>query len=181
MKLGDYLGACDDYTRVVLAQPDAEIHEHRGWAYFFTDAWRLAQRDFDEALRLDPERGDAYTGRGLARVMLGRYREAVRDADEAPLKRGPSAPEMMHNLACVYAQAAARAEADSVPDRVTLAADYRDRAVAAVRRTLELVPIDKRTAFLRASVVPDAALDPIRDSPAFRQVLREHGLGQGSR
>jgi tetratricopeptide (TPR) repeat protein len=180
MKLGDYLGACDDYTRVVLAQPDAEIYEHRGWAYFFADAWRLALRDFDEALRLDPERGDAYTGRGLARVMLGRYREAVRDADEA-LKRGPTAPEMMHNLACVYAQAADRAEADSAPDRVTLAADYRVRAVAAVRRTVELVPIDKRAAFLRASVVPDAALDPIRDSPAFRQVLREHGLGQGSR
>ena len=82
-----------------------------------------------------------------------------------------------HSRYCVNA----RAEADSVPDRVTLAADYRERAVAAVRRTLELVPIDKRAAFLRASVVPDAALDPIRDSPAFRQVLREHGLSQGSR
>jgi tetratricopeptide (TPR) repeat protein len=180
MKLGDYLGACDDYTRVVLAQPGAEIYEHRGWAYFFADAWRPALRDFDEALRLDPERGDAYTGRGLACVMLGRYREAVCDADEA-LKRGPLTPEMMHNLACIFAQAAARADADSAPDRVTLAAGYRERAVAAVRRTLELVPIDKRAAFLRASVVPDAALDPIRDSPAFRQVLREHGLGQGSR
>jgi tetratricopeptide (TPR) repeat protein len=178
MNLGDFLGACDDYTRVVLAQPDAEIYEFRGWAYFFADAWRLAQRDFDEALRLDSDRGDAYTGRGLARVMLGRYREAVQDADES-LKRGPSAPEMMHNLACIFAQAAARAEVDSAPDRLALASDYRERAVAAVRRTLELVPIDKRAAFLRGSVVPDAALDAIRDSPAFRQVLREQGLSQG--
>jgi tetratricopeptide (TPR) repeat protein len=175
MKLGDYLGACEDYTRVVLAQPDAEIYEHRGWAYFFADAWQPALRDFDQALHLDPERGDAYTGRGLARVMLGRYREAVRDADEA-LRRGPTTPEMMHNIACVFAQAAARNEADPAPDRATLAAEYRDRAVATVRRTLELVPPARRTTFLRESVVPDTALDPIRKSPAFRQVLREHGL-----
>jgi tetratricopeptide (TPR) repeat protein len=180
MKLADYLGACDDYTRVVQAQPDAEIYEHRGWAYFLADAWRPALRDFDEALRLDPERGDAYTGRGLARVMLGRYREAVRDVDEA-LKLQPSTPEMMHNLACVFAQAAARAEADSAPDRATLAAKYRERAIAAVRRTLELVPIDKRAAFLRESVVPDTALDPIRNSSAFQQVLKEHDLNKRSR
>src|SRR6185369_7983496 len=49
MKLGDYLGARDDYTVVVLRQPGAEIFEHRGWAYFFADAWKPALADFDEA------------------------------------------------------------------------------------------------------------------------------------
>ena len=175
MKLGDYLGARDDYARVVLEHPGAEIFEHRGWAYFFADAWQPALRDFDEALRLDPQRGDAYTGRALARVMLGRYRDAVRDADEA-LGRKPAAPEMMHNLACVFAQAVARAEADSVPDRLTLSARYRDRAVAIVRQTLALVPADRRAAFLRESVLPDRALDPIRQAPGFRELLKEYRL-----
>ncbi len=179
MKLGDYLGACDDYTHVILDRPDAEIYEHRGWAYFFADAWQPALRDFDEALRRDADRGDAYTGRALARVMLGRYREAVRDADEA-LKRKPAAPEMMHNLACVFAQAAARAEADAAPDRLTLAADYRKRAVGAVRQTLALVPAPRRAGFLRDSVAPDRALDPIRQLPAFRDLLKEYHLDRTS-
>jgi tetratricopeptide (TPR) repeat protein len=180
MKLGDYLGARDDYTRVILGQPGAEIFEHRGWAYFFADAWQPALRDFDEALRLDPGRGDAYTGRGLARVMLGRYRDAASDAEEA-LRRKPATPEMMHNLACVFAQAAARAEADSAPDRLTLAAGYRERALGAVGQTLALVPAEGRTAFLRDSVVPDRALDPIRQAPAFRQLLKEYGLDRAPR
>jgi tetratricopeptide (TPR) repeat protein len=168
LRLGDYLGARDDYTVVLLGHEDAEIHEHRGWAYFFADAWKPALADFDEALRLDPGRGDAYTGRALARVMLGRTRDAVGDADEA-LKRKPSEPEMMHNLACVFAQAA-RAGSPA-------AAGYRERAVDCVRRTLALVPEKGRLAFLRDSVVPDRALDPIRDEPAFRQLLKEYGLG----
>ncbi|HEX5271892.1 MAG TPA: tetratricopeptide repeat protein, partial [Gemmataceae bacterium] len=179
MKLGDYLGARDDYARVVVEKPSAEIFEYRGWAYFFADAWQPALRDFDQALRLDPARGDAYTGRALAQVMLGRYREAVRDADEA-LKRKPSAAEMMHNLACVFAQAAARAEADAAePDRLTRAAGYRERAVAAVRQALALLPADRRATFLRDSAVPDRALDPVRDTPAFRALLKEYRLEGG--
>src|SRR5262249_34057153 len=120
MKLGDYLGARDDYTRVALDRPSAEIYEPRGGAYFCAGPWRPARRDFDAALRLNADRGNASIGRGLARVMLGRFREAVRDADEA-LGRKPVTPEMMHNLACLFAQAAARAEAHATPDPVALA------------------------------------------------------------
>src|SRR5262249_5258769 len=100
MKLGKYPEAVDDYTQALLRAPDAEIYQHRGWAHFFSEAWKLALRDFSKALALVPEAGDAYTGRGLARVMLGNYREAVADA-EAALKRNPRTPEMMHNIACI--------------------------------------------------------------------------------
>src|SRR5262249_35444447 len=115
MKLGKYPEAVDDYTRALERCPlpsfrsdggegrgDGDIFQHRGWAHFFADAWKLALRDFSKALELDPEAGDAYTGRGLARVMLGEYREAVADA-EAALHRKPSTPEMMHNIACIFA------------------------------------------------------------------------------
>ena len=111
MKLGKYPEAVDDYTRALERAPDADIYQHRGWAHFFSDAWKLALRDFSKAIELDPGSGDAYTGRGLARVMLGHYREAVADA-EAALQRKPGTPEMMHNIACIFAQAVDRAEAD---------------------------------------------------------------------
>src|SRR5262249_37947205 len=65
MKLGRYPEAVDDYTRVLEREPDAEIHEHRGWAHFFSEAWKLALRDFERALELDASNGDALIGRGL--------------------------------------------------------------------------------------------------------------------
>src|SRR5262249_4117856 len=122
MKLGKYPEAAEDYTRAIERAPDAELYQHRGWAYYFSDAWKLALRDFAKAIELDPGMGDAYTGRGLARVMLGDYRGAVADA-EAALRLGPTTPEMMHNIACVFAQAAARAEADAEEGDRALAED----------------------------------------------------------
>ena len=64
MKIGDYLGAQDDYTRVVLNHPEAEIFEHRGWAYLFADAWQPALHDFDEAIRLDADEAAAPVATG---------------------------------------------------------------------------------------------------------------------
>ena len=104
---GDCLGAVDDYTRVLEQAPDAEIHAHRGWAYFFADAYKPALRDLDAALRLDPARGDAWTGRALAHVMVGKVGAAVADA-EAALERKPATPDLMQNLACVFALAAVK-------------------------------------------------------------------------
>src|SRR5207248_1275124 len=98
----------------------------------------------------------------LARVMLGRYRAAVADA-EAALRRQPGSPEMMHNIACIFAQAVARAEADrEEKDRQPLAEVYRRRALEAVRQTLRMLHPEERLAFWRDKVLPDPALAPIR-------------------
>src|SRR5262249_35018151 len=96
MKRGKYPEAAEESTRALERAPDGNLYQHRGWAHFFSEAWKLALRDFSAAINLDPEAGDAYTGRGLARVMLGDYRGAVADA-EAALRRVPTTPEMMHN------------------------------------------------------------------------------------
>jgi tetratricopeptide (TPR) repeat protein len=191
MKLGKYLDAVDDYTRALDLErtPDADIYQHRGWAHFFADAWKLALRDFSRALEVNPDVGDAHTGRGLARVMLGQYREAVADADEA-LRRKPQTPEMMHNIACIFAQAVARAEADSAfsssptaggnskvtgqKDRQSLADSYRRRAMEAVRQTLSMLRPQERAAFWRNKILPDAALAPIRDTADFRRLQAEY-------
>ena len=128
MKQGRYPEAADDYTHALERRPDAEIYLHRGWAHFFSDGWKLALRDFNQAIERKPDQADAYTGRGLCLVMLGRYRQAVTDAEEA-LRRRADGPERMFNIACLFAQAAARAEADSGErKRRVLAYDYRQRA-----------------------------------------------------
>src|SRR5262249_42303454 len=131
-------------------------------------------RDFSNAIDLDPEASDAYTGRGLARVMLGHYREAVADA-EAALRRRPGTPEMMHNIACIFAQAVAHVEADTQEeDRQTRAAGYRSRALEAVRQALALLPPEERSAFWRDKILPDVALTPIRNDADFKRLEEEY-------
>jgi tetratricopeptide (TPR) repeat protein len=173
MKLGKYPEAVEDYTRALERAPDADIYQHRGWAHFFSDAWKLALRDFARAIELDPEAGDAYTGRGLARVMLEHYRGAVEDA-EAALRRKPGTPEMMHNIACIFAQALACAEADlQEEDRQFLAGSYRRRALEAVRQTLAMLRPEDRLSFWQDKVLPDAALTPIRNDAEFKRLQDE--------
>jgi tetratricopeptide (TPR) repeat protein len=170
MRRGDYVGAADDYTRALQLKPDWDIHAHRGWAYFFSDAPRLALRDFEESIRLNAENGDAYVGRGLARVTLGPYREAIADAEDA-LRRAPENSEMLHNIACIFAQAVGRIESDPVASaRDALASRYRRQAVATLRQALDRLPADRRRSFWRETVLPDRYVDPIRRSPEFRDL-----------
>jgi len=168
VKTGDFASAAEDYTRALALDRDASILIHRGWAYFFSDAWKLAERDFEEAIQLDPAPGDAQVGRGLARVMLGDYQRAVADANAVLATGKPDTPEMMHNVACVFSLAAARVRADEgVRDRDTVAATYHLQALAALRKTLLRLPAGQRLAYWRDKMRPDAALDPIRRSPEF--------------
>jgi serine/threonine protein kinase/Tfp pilus assembly protein PilF len=169
----DYLGARDDYTRVIEQAPGSDIYAHRGWAYYFADAWQPALADFEEAVRRDPNNADAAIGRGLARVMLGSHRQAADDAARA-MRLKPQAPEMMHNVACIFALAVARVESDPAEEmRQGLAAAYRQRALQALRRTLALVPAPERVRFWYEKVVPDSALDAIRNSDEFKELDRE--------
>jgi tetratricopeptide (TPR) repeat protein len=175
MKQGKYPEAVEDYTRALELAPDGDIYQHRGWAYFFSDAWKLALRDFSKAIELDHEAGDSYIGRGLARVMLGNYREAVADA-EAALSRQPGTPEMMHNIACIFAQAGARAEADlAKEDRQPLVENYRRRAVEAVRKTLTMLRPEERAFFWQDRILTDAALTPIHNDEDFKRLQEEYG------
>jgi tetratricopeptide (TPR) repeat protein len=178
-KLGKLPGAIEDYTQSLQLKRDAVILQHRGWAYVLLDAWKLAQHDFDDAIRLDPRRSDAYVGRGLARVMLGDYRQAVADAVVVQRRQKPDTPVMMHNLGCLFAQAVGQVKADArQQQRATLEAQYRGQAIQALRQTLLMLPRGQRLAFWKEQMRPDRALDPIRTSSDFvqfeRQVEREY-------
>lgn len=173
MKQGHYPEAVDDYTRALDRRPDAELYLHRGWAHFFSDGWKLALRDFDKAISLRPDLDDAFTGRGLCRVMLGQYRQAVADAEVA-LHRQPESPEMMFNIACIFAQAMIWAEADrNEENRHTLRNKYRLQALTALRQTLGMLRPSDRAAFWKEKVLPDPALAPIRGDADFRKIEKE--------
>ena len=87
-ELGQYPGAIEDFTKALELHPTSAVQAYRGWTYLVVDAPKLALRDFELAIELDPKNADAYNGRGFARAKLGQHREAVQDAAEA-LRLGP--------------------------------------------------------------------------------------------
>jgi serine/threonine protein kinase/Tfp pilus assembly protein PilF len=100
---GRYRDAMNDYTRSLELESSPNILTRRGWAYLL-QAKSLALADFDEAIRLNPENGDSYNGRGFARVLMGQVDSAVADAEQA-VQRGPKAFEIYFNAAAILAQA----------------------------------------------------------------------------
>jgi tetratricopeptide (TPR) repeat protein len=174
-QLRDYLGAVDDYTLAAQLRPDWEVFAYRGWAYYFADAWKPALRDFEEAIRRNPTAADAYIGRGLGRAALGDYRAAVADAQEA-LRLAPSSPEMVHNVACIWASALDQVGRDpNAREPRVLAEQYREGALQALRQALSMLPADERGPFWRDKMRSDAALASVRASPEFRHLDQEYG------
>jgi tetratricopeptide (TPR) repeat protein len=168
MQLGDYPGAIEDYSQAVRLKRDASILLHRGWAYFFTDAWRMAEHDFEEAMRIEANLADAQIGRGLTRVMLGAYKPAIADARAVLERQPPKQAEMMYNLACIFSLAAGRVHRDPADaERAALEAEYCGEALATLQKALELVPEAQRPAYWRTKMCPDSALDSIRLSTGF--------------
>jgi tetratricopeptide (TPR) repeat protein len=179
LHLGKHVDAMADFTHVLEHEPDAEIYRYRGWACYFAQAWKAGLDDFNKAIQSESansKNADAYTGRGLCRVMLGDYREATVDADNA-LARAPGTPEMLHNIACIFALAAARVKADSeAKDAPRLASTYCERAVNLLGQALVMVPQAEQARFWRDKVMPDAALDAIRAAQEFRTLAERYTL-----
>ena len=164
---GDHGGAVDDFSRYLIAGADADLLVERGWEYFECQAWSLALRDFQEALRLDPENHYALNGRALGFAYTGQYREAVKDG-EAALRPTPDSPVRIYNIACVYALAATKAAADDkAADRAELAGHYRNRAMELLQQSLDPRAEKDRPSFWRETVQKDSALDSIRKEPRY--------------
>jgi tetratricopeptide (TPR) repeat protein len=174
------LGRCDeaihDFTLALALAPDADVFSQRGWAHFFREQWKSAAADFEEALRLRPGFSEALIGRGLVRVSLRDYRAAIADAESA-LRQPPREPELLHNLACIFAQAAGQADADhSQGTHPSATVRYREQAVRILREALLLIPEAERSAFLRDKMLPDPALNSLRRMPEFERLIEDHRL-----
>jgi eukaryotic-like serine/threonine-protein kinase len=161
----DFAGAIEDVTNAMALRPDrAALLSRRGWLYIVSDAPRLALHDFEAAIRLDRGRGDAYNGRGFARLRLGEHRDAVADADKALVLSEPTS-QLFYNAARVYALAAVVVAAEvrkKGQDTVTLVARYQDRATELLREALKRMPEIERASFWRDVVPADPALRVLR-------------------
>lgn len=180
-KLGKYAEAIEDYSRALELDrlqdkpADTLTLAYRGWAYLVFEAPKLAQRDFDEALKVpSANQIDCRNGRGYALVLQGQWKPAVADAEEV-LRLKPVLPRHLYNAARIYAQAAGRIE---VTDRTTQ--DLRQRcelqAVKLIRSALERLPADQRSAFWKEYVAADPAMKAIRRGSGFAQLASEMPL-----
>jgi tetratricopeptide (TPR) repeat protein len=163
--LHDPRGAAEEYTEALKRTEDAPTHAARGWAYLDAEAPRLALADFEEAIRRDPRQGDSFNGRGLARVRLGDYAGAA-DAERA-LRLGPESWRLRWHAARIFARAAELPDAGRPGSAPQLRERDRERAVACLRRALELHPRDGRAAWA-SGVLREPTFRLLRGSPGFR-------------
>jgi tetratricopeptide (TPR) repeat protein len=163
--LADYSGATDDYTMALSLQPDSpRVLCRRGWSYLADDSDRHALRDFEDAVRLDRNDADAYSGRGLARARLGLYLDAVTDADKS-LQLRQKDWRMHYNAACTYFESALAVDSQSRktgPPAIRAEKPYIDRAVKLVSLAVELAPVEQRTVLLQKTIPNDRAIKPFR-------------------
>jgi tetratricopeptide (TPR) repeat protein len=171
----DLAGAIEDFTQAMILQPhQSAVHTHRGWAYLVSGAAQLALDDFEKAIQDDTSNGDAYYGRGSALVALGKYKEAVVEAEDA-LHHGEPTPRMLYVAARIYAQAADLAITKASrrtlgPPRISF--QYTARAQGLLRRALEKLPAEQRAAFWR---------DVIQEDPTLRVILRHADFAEPGR
>jgi tetratricopeptide (TPR) repeat protein len=163
--LEDYRRAIDDYTESLLLHPKKPqvLLRRRGWCYLARGANQLALDDFDDVIKLTPEDADAFSGRGLARALMGRHEEAIMDAGQS-LHLGPKSWRIAYNAASIYAQAAVAVDTESRktgPPAVRVVNRYLDQSVNLIRRAMELAPAEQR-ASLRDTMKKDPMLGPIR-------------------
>jgi tetratricopeptide (TPR) repeat protein len=161
---GNYGGAIEDVSKVLELRPDLTLLlTRRGRLYLATQAPRLALRDFDRALALDPANSDAFAGRGEAQIHLGDYRVAVADAQTALTLSVPD-ERLAYNAARIYAQAA-QAVATEVRrrgrDALAQFNKYQDRAVDLVTESMRQIAPEHRAEFWRNQIQGDPAFQPI--------------------
>jgi tetratricopeptide (TPR) repeat protein len=74
----------------------------RGAAYYFKKDYQAAIRDYDQAIRLDPNNARAFSNRGAAYKKLGRIDQAIAD-HTAAIRLDPQSPENFDNRGLSYA------------------------------------------------------------------------------
>jgi tetratricopeptide (TPR) repeat protein len=159
----------------------ALLDARRGWSYLLDKrvAAERALKAFDQAIRTGTPHGDPLTGRAVAHITLGKYREAIADASRA-VEIGPPVTGLLYNAASVYAAARPLAERDQqAADGATLSAAWLAESVALLRRAFEQANGATRAAFW-TELDRDAYFDSIRDTAEFKQLRGEFDPRAGS-
>src|SRR5262249_32171191 len=157
-----------DYTLALTLNEDSVTHTYRGWLYVVSKTPQLALPDFERAIQLDENNGDAYNGGGYVRVKLAvkssDFQEALKDAEKPLACPRKDDPRRLYSAALIYAQVAGKFE-----NPLKVSASYRDKALELLRQALKLTPTDKREEFFRKLIQSDPDLAPIRRSFAYEE------------
>ena len=101
----DYLTAIQHYTRILSADPSAELRAivlvQRGIAHFANEDYATALEDFKAAIKVDPNNGKAFYYRGIVHRTNGDFRKALRDFDRS-LELSPYAFDTLLSRARVH-------------------------------------------------------------------------------
>ncbi|MGB7924210.1 MAG: protein kinase [Pyrinomonadaceae bacterium] len=159
----------------------------------YNQAWCLYQaRRFEESIkrsrdliRSDPQYAPAYFGLSWALRRTGAYEEAL-EAARTAVELGGDTPLLLATLGCAYAEAGHTPEARRVLDRLNEAAA--GRYVTPYHRALVHLLMgerDEALALLEESLAvgdpwfvwlgTEPQLDPLRDDPRFKELLRRTG------
>ena len=80
--LSGFAGVNAYHSPLVVVLQDAEQYFIRGNNHFQQGQYEEAIKDYDEAIRLNPEYALAYNNRGTAKSKSGQYEEAIEDFDK---------------------------------------------------------------------------------------------------
>jgi tetratricopeptide (TPR) repeat protein/tRNA A-37 threonylcarbamoyl transferase component Bud32 len=175
LQQGEHQSALGDFSLALgLAPNDLALRLQRGKTYLACQAWKLADRDFDEVLRHDDAVVAAYDGRATARLHSGQIREAIEDAEQIA-QRADNDSTLIYRAACLLAQAAGQIE----PGRrdgpaARQRAEYQDRALIRLRQAVELLPAGERQVFWRDKVQAEPALRSLSARQGFRQLDKRY-------
>jgi tetratricopeptide (TPR) repeat protein len=170
--VGDYAAAAEDYSRALDGDDGlsaAADHADRGWCYVIQEFLPLALRDFEQAVRLDPNHANGYYGRGYVLAKSGRLRDAVRDAEKA-LQLDSDQPRSLYHAARVFALAATGATAAATPYDRAERQKSQERALDMLREAMEALPKIKQSDFWHRNIEHDPALNSVRMTAGFRRL-----------
>jgi len=184
--LGRFEEAIAEYERALVIDPlSLIINGDYGWAFYCARRYDEAIEQLRRTIEMDAAFPQTYLWLGLAYQGAGRLTESAEAfAEGARLTNG--SPTMLAGLAL------ARAQAGDTTDAERILADMKERAktgyvpmVAMVQLHVALGDIDgtfewldKAFAYRASFLVPMKVypfLDPIRDDPRFREMLRAAG------
>jgi tetratricopeptide (TPR) repeat protein len=166
-RLRDFMGSVMECSRALEIRPEAQTYIVQGWSYLEGEVPKLALQSFQEALGIDPQRGEASLGLAQARVRLGDYRLAVHDAQQG-LKSGPPSWRLSYQGAVVFARAA------SLSIQAEERGRYEAQAVAHLASALEQLPRAEAVRFFSRTVLSDPCWGPLKNGHrAFGQLARE--------
>ena len=171
----DFGEAVADFTQAVRLDPArSSARVQRGWAYFLSDAPKLALVDFNAVIAQNPDHGEAHGCRGFALASAGQHQAALADAEDSLRLSHSFDPRTYYNAARIFARVAAGLTSQP-PLRRTASAiaqanDCQDRALTLVQAAIDHLPADRRSAFYHDVIQTDPALASIRVRPQFARM-----------